>query len=139
MVGAGHCFHGWIGIESKDQGIVQTARSLQHRTASATATQDRDAQFAAGRDIDLALEPIRIAQDDEVILRLPEPKHFRAIVLVAPVEQRLVAGKILLGRWPCQVEVFHVFNDGVLKSKRRIAAPLLTTSGASGHSHRARL
>jgi len=45
---------------------------LQHRAAAGAATENRNPSFAAGGDIALARNVIRVSDHDEVLLRFPE-------------------------------------------------------------------
>src|SRR5439155_17631751 len=63
--------------------------------------------IAAGGDIDLARNLIRVADHDKVLPRFPEAEHFGTGLNLAPIQQGLVAGKVLRRCWKCHVEEFH--------------------------------
>ena len=49
-------------------------------------------------EVDFGRGFVGVAQDDEVLRRRPEAQQFVAAAGFAEVEQRLVAGEVLLGR-----------------------------------------
>ena len=96
-----------FGVKAQDERIIQAARTLDHCSAPAAPSKDRDVEFAAGCKIYFAFDPVRITDHDEMPVGLPEAEHLGAVAFVAPVEQRFVAGKVFFRARQGQVQVFQ--------------------------------
>src|SRR2546429_1239327 len=92
LIRARHRAESGSRIETQHERIIQAARTLDHRSAPAAPSKDRDVEFAAGCKIYFAFDPVRITDHDEMPVGLPEAEHLEAVAFVAPVEQRFVAG-----------------------------------------------
>ena len=53
------------GVVPQDDRVVQAPRSLDHGSATAAASEDRDSQFPATLQMDLCLSPLSAAEDHE--------------------------------------------------------------------------
>jgi hypothetical protein len=94
-------------LDFQNQRVVQTTRSLQHRAAPGTASQNRHATAFAARKVDLRGNLVRVTDSDEMLRRLPESQDLAGFPCFSRVEQRLVAGEVFRGRGQSQVENIH--------------------------------
>ncbi len=80
----------------QNQRVVETARPLENRSASAAASKDGDVFIRAGMEIDLLTCFSGISYNHEVQGGLPEPQDLIFVIPLAHLEQRLVASEIML-------------------------------------------
>ena len=81
---------------------------MEHRaTASATA-QNRHAVLPGAVEVGFGTRLVGVAEHEEMFARFPKAQDAAvAAVLLAQVEQRLVAGEVFGGRGQRQVEKLH--------------------------------
>src|SRR5438552_1825727 len=85
-VGGGDAVERAGGIGAQNQGVVQATWSLQDGPAAGAAAQDGNGIPLAVREVDLGRDPVAVADDDEVLRRLPEAEQFPHKPCFAEVE-----------------------------------------------------
>lgn len=86
----------------QDQRVIQGAGTLEDGAATGAATEDRDGVLPGLVEISFGAGFVGVAEDEEVFGRLPEAEN-----LFAGIQQRFVAGEVLLGRGQCEIEKLH--------------------------------
>lgn len=82
---------------ASNKRVVQAPRPLQNRSASAEASEQRNAESFAGREIHLGGNSVGVAENHETIFRLPDSQQAIGLAVLAVIEQRFVAGQIFSG------------------------------------------
>ena len=80
---------------------------MQHRSAAGAASQDRNPRRFAGRQIHLAGDVIRVADNDKNVVWFPKSQDFTPGTGLGEVEECLVTGEVPGRGGEGEIQVFH--------------------------------
>src|ERR1051326_5754895 len=87
--------------------VIQAPWPLQHRPASATPPEDRNAALPASLQIHLQDCFIAMAQHHEMFQRFPDPQNLTSAPPLAPIEQSLVTRDIFRRSRKRKIQIIH--------------------------------
>ena len=110
-----------VQINFQNEGIVQAARTLQHRSAPAVPAKNGNGVLRTPINIHFFRQLVRGAENHKILFRFPEAKDLVFISLFHTIEQRFVAREVFFRGWKGMVDELQ-WNSNDVRWQTRFQA-----------------